>query len=150
MTSAERVEHSSFNLSKVASALTPAIYTGEPGISVSVLEIGARTLLIIFLAVLWTSLRRIREPKRLLNEWGDETHAYVVRRRYSVVVLWDILLELVVLSFICLPVQHDGAFASVVFGGFPVIYRPEAHRPFNLAPKLTKTADCSHLPTDRV
>ena len=108
----------SFNSSETAPQLIPSIYPGEPGKTVSYLEIGARGFIIISLAVLYRLVRRNPKAKIALDEWGAESHAVRVQRRYAVVVLWDLFLALAVISFMCLPVRHDGIFAGIVFGGF--------------------------------
>ncbi|KAL1527197.1 hypothetical protein AB1Y20_015876 [Prymnesium parvum] len=101
--------------------LSPHLFS-SPSHAVSVLEVIARAYLASSLAILLRALRRKPRHKPLLHDaWGEQPADSGTLRRYELIVAAELAAELLLLLFLLLPVQHDGAFGAFAFAAHGIV-----------------------------
>ena len=135
-----------FNIShpKVLAALEASIWPNKPaGVSVPLIELAAHGLLVLSItgALLGIALRRRTHKRSVADSWQPLPIVDVPVRFFTVVAAADLIAALLVFVIMCLPVLHDGAFATCVYAGAHA-----ASPPLDCTPQHARSPDAPPRP----
>ena len=133
---------STTNITHVTTALavlTACIYPDEAvGVEVPLLELIAHGLLVVSVAGAFVAIARRRRTNKLAiaDSWEPLPTSDVAVRFFTLVAATDLVAAVLAFVLMCVPVVHDGVFATCVYAGArALLARLSAPRPIEAPPQ---------------